>query len=71
MSTRLLLSGGANPTNRATLEREIGDVLAAITLMNDLDFSADAVNAHRESKLLKVRQWLHHQDRVDDEGATP
>lgn len=49
-------------TNRVSLERELGDVLAAIYLMARQDISASALLDHRQAKLLKVGKYLHHQD---------
>lgn len=49
-------------TNRKLLEIEVGDVLAALNLMynaQDLDYLI--LHKHRESKLHRVKQYLHHQ----------
>ena len=52
-----------SPTNRQSLEREVGDlffVLDLLTAAHDIDTSGiiDAAKA----KLGKIGQWLHHQD---------
>ena len=53
----------AGYTNRADLEKEIGDVLAAVCLMaagGDIDM--EHVVAFKHKKLADVRQYLHHQE---------
>ena len=55
--------GGA--TNRQSLERELGDIQAAIDMLhaaNDLD--RWAVNAARVAKHSRIGQWTHHQRSV-------
>lgn len=51
------------PTNRQSLERELGDVYAAVTLMwlRD-DISTVAIQVHKANKLDNVEQYLHHQE---------
>lgn len=51
------------PTNRDTLERELGDVLAAMILLGlagDIDTSRARL-VHAQEKLKRVRQYTHHQ----------
>lgn len=50
------------PTNREALEREMGDVLAALDLLvaaEDLD-GGQAIVYHRRQKAGKVGKYLHH-----------
>lgn len=48
--------------NRAMLEREIGDLRAAIMLMGLAgDVSWETVRESSIQKAASVRQWLHHQ----------
>jgi NTP pyrophosphatase (non-canonical NTP hydrolase) len=50
------------PTNRATLEREIGDIQNAIELMignNDID--RDEIDSRVAYKTLAAKSYLHHQ----------
>ena len=50
------------PNNRANLEREMGDVRAAMILLCSAgDANKAEVRALAEMKLVKVRQYLHHQ----------
>lgn len=50
------------PTNRETLERELGDMKAAISLMLERrDLNRAFIEAHGEKKRERVRQYLHHQ----------
>lgn len=50
-------------TNRYELECEIGDVKAAILLMEVAgDINAAGARHSRDLKLEKVRQYLHHQE---------
>lgn len=48
--------------NRNLLEKELGDVLAAIDLIVEArDIDAGQVDGHRQAKHVKVRRYLHHQ----------
>lgn len=48
--------------NRSLLEKEVGDVLAAVDLLvTEKDLDAGQVDGHRQAKHLKVRRYLHHQ----------
>ena len=50
------------PSNRTLLEKELGDVLAAIKLMDNADDIQWAVLTQRRiEKQIKVRRFLHHQ----------
>lgn len=50
------------PNNRDLLAKELGDVLAAITMMEaGKDFRSEDMLARRDVKLKKVRKYLHHQ----------
>lgn len=50
------------PTNRETLEREIGDIYAAAQMLEDAgDVDQARTEAWRECKLVNVIQYVHHQ----------
>ena len=50
------------PTNREALEKEIGDVRAAISLMIEKgDLSVAELWRHEEEKQESVKRYLHHQ----------
>jgi NTP pyrophosphatase (non-canonical NTP hydrolase) len=49
------------PTNRCRLEAELGDVLAAISLLTAKDLRAEAIETFKGSKLQRVTPYLHHQ----------
>ena len=52
-----------NVSNRTYLEREMGDVLTALWLMEEArDIDDDCVGSHAIIKRVKIKQWLHHQD---------
>lgn len=62
--------GRMRTTNRRLLEKELGDVLAAIDLLCGPtghephlrpDVHSLALDRHRAAKLKKVRKYLHHQ----------
>lgn len=56
---------GGVTTNRNALERELGDVLAALELLEvSGDLRSSAVNGSTRSKLERVRKWMHHQSPV-------
>lgn len=49
-------------TNREMLERELGDVIAAIRMMQEAcDISSGRIEAHALNKRESVRDYLHHQ----------
>ena len=48
------------PTNRTTLEREIGDVLYVIDRMVVHDLSAINIDDAKISKAHRVKKYLHH-----------
>lgn len=51
------------PTNRQLLERELGDVLAAMEFMDDeSDFNIGVIRARMREKRESVMRWLHHQE---------
>lgn len=51
------------PTNRETLERELGDVKAAVNMLIDSgDLNMMEIDAAALRKRSKVRQYMHHQD---------
>lgn len=55
------MDGVAKLTNRDMLEKELGDVSAAINLMNlGGDIERDAIQAHSISKMRNINKWLHH-----------
>jgi NTP pyrophosphatase (non-canonical NTP hydrolase) len=50
------------PNNRDLLAKELGDVLAAITMMEaGRDIVSSEILTRRDVKLKKVRKYLHHQ----------
>jgi NTP pyrophosphatase (non-canonical NTP hydrolase) len=49
-------------TNRTLLEKELGDVAAAVTMMTDVsDVDWANVQLAAKSKLERVKKYLHHQ----------
>lgn len=49
-------------TNRAALEKEMGDVLLAMDLLTrSRELDCFAIDQRREDKRLKVQPYLHHQ----------
>lgn len=56
----------APDSNRSTLAKEMGDVRAAmIMLCNAGDVSKENMHRHADNKLINVKQWLHHQGKVE------
>lgn len=50
------------PTNRESLERELGDVRCAESLLTEAsDLNPANIQAEAFNKSAKVRQYLHHQ----------
>ena len=50
------------PTNREALERELGDVAAAIEmLVTERDIEPERIHEAQRVKRKRVRQYLHHQ----------
>jgi NTP pyrophosphatase (non-canonical NTP hydrolase) len=50
------------PTNRESLERELGDVRhAMIRICHAGDLRKDAIHDHADAKAATVAQYLHHQ----------
>ena len=50
-------------TNRECLELEMGDVLAALYLMEgEMDVDSDEIITRMTVKGVRIKQWLHHQD---------
>ena len=50
-------------TNRARLEKELGDVLVAIDFLIDYgDIEQWALDDRKRVKHHKIWEWLHHQD---------
>lgn len=50
------------PTNRESLQREIGDLAAACQLMvSNHDLSAEGLELALDAKLLNVSRYLHHE----------
>lgn len=51
-------------SNRQALERELGDVMAAMGMLSaEGDIDASEVFRAKERKLLALKPWLHHQER--------
>ena len=49
-------------TNRSMLEKELGDVRAAMILLcNANDLSKNTIHYYADEKLRIVQNWLHHQ----------
>jgi hypothetical protein len=49
--------------NRDLLQKELGHVQAAITMMEDIRLvDIYYVNDAENKKIMTVKQWLHHQD---------
>lgn len=55
------MDGVPKLTNREMLEKELGDVSAAINLMNlGGDIDRDAIQGHSIAKMKGINKWLHH-----------
>ena len=56
-------------TNKALLEKELGDIQYAIKMMLEGgDINDYSIAKHAEQKAISVIPWLHHQDeRVDND----
>lgn len=53
------------PTNRRVLTKEMGDVMAALTLLTDAeDILMAEVVQQRQKKRATVKRWLHHQPKA-------
>lgn len=50
-------------TNRYLLEKELGDVCAAIDLIG-ADIHVGSMHQHRTDKLKRVARWMHHQEQL-------
>lgn len=51
-------------TNRQQLERELGDVQAAIEMMLiSCDLNSSAISERKHVKLKKISTYMHHEDR--------
>ena len=56
-----------SPSNRGMLEKEIGDILAALDLLvKNKDLNDDYFEQAREKKHRTVKPYLHHQDVIHD-----
>ena len=52
----------SGPTNRTSLEREVGDVLASVSLLEQAgDVDPKAIARAQKRKARKVTRYLHHQ----------
>ena len=52
-------------TNRRELERELGDIALAVSMMTlNGDVNAAGIEARRKSKAISIQSWLHHQEPV-------
>jgi NTP pyrophosphatase (non-canonical NTP hydrolase) len=57
------LSINGSPTNRELLERELGDVYAAVSMMlTGGDIKISNLQGYMISKQQRVQQYLHHQN---------
>ena len=55
----------SSPTNRTMLEKELGDVLAAIKLMDvGQDVSLEGIEKRVPVKVAKLRRYHHHQAKI-------
>lgn len=53
--------GNPNWQNYEQLEKEIGDIFASVSLLLNTNIvSASRIDNHRNVKLQKVQQYLHH-----------
>lgn len=50
----------AQPSNRQSLAKEIGDVRASIEMLC-IDIDKKAILEQANNKLVSLRQWTHHQ----------
>lgn len=51
-----------NSNNREDLEKEIGNVFAAVQMLDDRgDITQAYIDRYKEAKLESVKKWLHHQ----------
>ena len=51
------------PTNRALLERELGDLMCAVDMMVAAgEIERHVIEEYCENKRERVKQYLHHQD---------
>lgn len=51
------------PTNRAALEREMGDVFMALGLLTQAgDLNYSFIVNRQEQKKNNIKKWLHHQE---------
>ena len=54
-----------HPTNQENLEKEIGDIMVAVELMEKAgDISLAAIQEHMEKKRKTLPRYLHHQEAV-------
>jgi NTP pyrophosphatase (non-canonical NTP hydrolase) len=52
-------------TNRRELERELGDIALAVSMMTlNKDVSSAGIEARRRNKAVSIQRWLHHQTEV-------
>lgn len=49
-------------SNREILEKEVGDVIFAVSMMLGKDLGSDRVATHQKAKAKKIKQYLHHQE---------
>ena len=68
-STNPLVPAGCGRSNRGQLEKEMGDVRAAMIMLCEAgDTDKAAVHSLADKKLREVRQWLHHAESSDPAG---
>lgn len=59
------------PTNRESLERELGDVYHAMIRMWSVgDLDGNAVTQHADNKARTIGRYLHHQQPVEAQPET-
>lgn len=52
-----------SPTNRESLEREMGDVMAALQMLTEVkDLDAEKIENRRGRKRMNVGGYMHHQN---------
>lgn len=57
------LKRGYSPTNRTMLEKELGDIDAAVRMLCDaLDLDQEKIFTNMAKKQETIKRWLHHQE---------
>jgi NTP pyrophosphatase (non-canonical NTP hydrolase) len=57
------LKRGYSPTNRRMLEKELGDIDAAVRMLCDAhDLNYETIFTEMSKKQESIKRWLHHQE---------